>query len=71
MKDKQDSDGDYQFFSMGVRANEKIAIFIDGKYHGDVKLLVSNNHRRLAWKVPPRIRLVRQSKRNSRRHQPE
>jgi hypothetical protein len=69
MKNKNDEE--YSFFSMGVRPDEKIAIMIDGKYCGDVKLLVSNNHRRLAWKVPSRIRLVRQSKRNSRRQQPE
>jgi hypothetical protein len=66
---KQESE--FSFFSMGVKPGEKIGIYLDGRYVGDVKFVANNSHKRLAWKVSTRLRLQR-TKRNgnksSRRH---
>jgi hypothetical protein len=51
--------GEFVFFSMGVKPGEKVALFLDGRYVGDVKFAVSNGAKRLAWKVNSRLRLER------------
>jgi hypothetical protein len=50
---------EFVFFSMGVKPGEKVALFLDGRYVGDVKFSVSSGGKRLAWKVTRRLRLER------------
>ena len=54
-----DQTGEFVYFSMGVKPGEKIGIFLDGRYVGDVKFAVTNSHKRLAFKVNRRLRLQR------------
>lgn len=56
---RREQPGEWKLISFGVKKDEKIGLYFQGRFIGDVKVRVSNGHRRMAFKCAPGLLLER------------